>query len=405
MKRTILSGHVRWILPAFLLFFVCAGLSGEDQQEAEVDRTIELKGKEYRFVPEEIRVKAGRKIRILFTNEGTISHDFHIKELDFQTEPIQPGDSVSYTFTAPTESTTLHFECKVAGHGPAGMKGTISVQADGAGSSGSSTGEHGDKSESGASSAGDRSENGEGMSHARAAERSFHKRMAERRSISLKDGWGAIEGTVVLDGERPEPYENPGSEAFKKQCGFDGAFKVHYVNVHEKTNGVRDTLVYVKKLEAGRDELLPPENARIVQHHCRFHPSVQVVRSGGALTLENSDPAVHNFNYKPTKPLNSTKGNLVQKSGKDEPKKDRIKIDTPDVYTSQCNVHPWMNGLFLAIDHSGYDVTGKKGQFRIQLPPGQYELRIRHYTLKKAKTVKVTVPEGEVRERDITLSF
>jgi len=392
-------------LPLFVLFMLSTGpVAQEETKEGDVDRTIELVGKEYKFVPNELTVESGKRIKIIFKNEGTIAHDFFIKELDFQTEPIQPGNKTSYTFTAPSSSATLHFECKVAGHGPAGMKGTISVRGTDDATSGTSPETASDGSGA-ANASGNQGGNNKTDANENNLSRAFHERMSKRRNTSLPAGWGAVRGTVTLNGNPPEPYRNEGSSAFRKQCGFDGAFEIQYVQKHEKTGGLRNTLLYVRDLNASNDALRPPKNVRIVQRHCRFHPRVQVVRTGGTITLLNEDPAVHNFKYQPTKPLNSTRGNLIQKQGTDGPRKDEITIGTMDVYASQCNVHPWMNGLFLSIDHPGYDVTGKRGQFRIPLPPGTHDLRVRHYTEKKAKTVKVTVKEGEVTDRSIDLSM
>ncbi len=389
-----------------VLFTMIVGtaLPAEEKPGDKPDRVLEITGTEYQFKPDKFTVKAGETVKIVFKNKGTISHDFFIKELDFQTDPIQPGNKVNYTFTAPESSSTLHFECKVAGHAPAGMKGTIQVKNDGTDASREkkAVSKKSNKKEQ----KNDQSASSDPKSKPSEAEKltqSLHNRMAERRQADLKSGWGVVTGTVKLSGEKPAPYKNPGTKAFEKQCGFEGAIEIQYVQVNQQTKGIQDTLVYVETVDAVHENLLPPKQAKVLQKHCRFHPHVQVVRTGGTLELLNSDPAVHNFNYKPTSDNNFVKGNIVQQAASNKPKQDQIDVGTTDVYSSQCNVHPWMNGMFLAIDHHGYDVTGKKGTYRIQLPPGTYTLHVRHYTQKKAKTVQVTVPKGDEKQKNISL--
>jgi len=99
-----------------------------DGGDDEDVKTVHVEGKEYAFVPDHFTVKTGQSVEVVFENSGTITHDFHILELDLHSDPIQPGEQVRYTFEAPEEAGTLHFECKVRGHPMAGMKGTITVE-------------------------------------------------------------------------------------------------------------------------------------------------------------------------------------------------------------------------------------------------------------------------------------
>ncbi len=375
-----------------------------EESDQDVDRSIELIGKEYKFEPNELEVQAGRRIEIVFRNEGTIAHDFHIKELDFKTEPIQPGNQTAYTFTAPESDTTIQFACKVAGHEPAGMKGKIVVKEP---STAEKTGNN--SSEDGSTSAEEErgSEDSEKKTSSIGTKQDnmFRKRFQERREADLREGWGAVQGTVVLDGEKPEPYKNEGAEVFEKQCDLHGAFEVHHVQVNEDNGGLKGTLVYVREVDSVRQSLRPPETVRIVQEKCRFHPSVQVVRTGGRLKLINADPSVHNFKYDSLGELSFGSGNITQRGNSDQSVVDHVKVDAPGVYGSVCNVHPWMNGLFLAIDHHAYDVTGEKGTFQIQLPPGEYTFHVQHYTQQSPKQVNVTVPKGRVKDTTVSLDL
>lgn len=377
------------------------------QSSPDVDRTIELTGKEYKFEPQQVDVQTGERVKIIFKNEGTIAHDFHIKELEFKTEPIQPGNSTTYTFTASEEPTTLKFACKVAGHEPAGMNGQIKVRKgnDKSTSNSSSEQKTTESSEEGDGKTDQKNDGEQKLTLGEKANQHARKQFKKRRNAKLKDGWGAVKGQVVLEGKQPEPYQNEGAKVFENQCDLEGSFKIQHVQVNEENQGIRDALVYVKDLDAKHTDLLPPKTSRIVQDKCLFHPSVQVIRTGGSIELVNNDPAVHNFKYDGLGDSNFEQGNLTQRGASGKTVVDRIQIKTPGVYSSICNVHPWMNGLFLAVDHHAYDVTGNSGKFRIQLPPGTYTFHVRHYTQKEAKTVKVNIPEGKEIEKEIKVKL
>lgn len=397
------------ILFAVVLAFPMLNKQSEAQGQSsgsDVDRTIELIGTEYKFEPQNLEVQTGENVKIVFKNEGTIAHDFHIKQLGFKTEPIQPGNSTSYTFTAPDEPTDLTFACKVAGHEPAGMTGQIRVKNGDQSSSRTEPSDSNQKPSGDEANSSDQKERGkENISAGQQADRTNRDRLRERRNAELKDGWGAVSGRIVLNGEQPEPYKNEGTEIFEKQCDLEGSFEIQHVQVDGDTRGIRDALVYVKQVDSVHKDLLPPKTSTIIQDKCRFHPSVQVLRTGGEIKLVNRDPSVHNFKYDGLGAANFAQGNLTQRGASGKTVVDRIQVKTPGVYSSVCNVHPWMNGLFLAVDHHAYDVSGTDGQFSVQLPPGTHTLRIRHYTHEEAKTVEVTIPEGKTVSKDVKLQL
>ena len=62
-----------------------------------------------------------------------------------------------------------------------------------------------------------------------------------------------------------------------------------------------------------------------------------------------------------------------------------------------CNTHPWMRGWMVVTDEAAA-VTGADGRFTIDnVPPGTYELRLWHESLKSAPQ-KITVTGGKTTD-------
>lgn len=90
-------------------------------------REIEVSGDEYRFAPKQIAAKAGEKLRIKFTNNGTLPHNFTIAELGVATRTISPGQSETVEFTVEAD-TALTFYCSIGSHRALGMEGELTIE-------------------------------------------------------------------------------------------------------------------------------------------------------------------------------------------------------------------------------------------------------------------------------------
>ncbi len=106
--------------------------AGEEEgtDEEAPAKEITVSGTEYSFSPDTIRVQPGQEVRVTFENTGSIGHDFVVEGLDVGTEVIEPGNTDSVTFTAPSSSGEypMTFLCSVPGHQEAGMEGTLIVE-------------------------------------------------------------------------------------------------------------------------------------------------------------------------------------------------------------------------------------------------------------------------------------
>ena len=132
MKRKLLFV---WLLTTIVLS-ACG--SGKPSIEIKVAMT------DFAFTPSKYTVAAGEEITLNAMHEGLVEHDFVIMKLNtdvgghFTEEDlenvywqvkIQPGESQTVAFTAPSEPGTYQIVCGMAGHVEAGMVGQLEVVA------------------------------------------------------------------------------------------------------------------------------------------------------------------------------------------------------------------------------------------------------------------------------------
>jgi hypothetical protein len=133
----------------------------------------------------------------------------------------------------------------------------------------------------------------------------------------------------------------------------------------------------------------------IMNEKCRFSPRVQIVRPNSSITTSSTDPILHTTNAQ-------LDGGKVLFN---------VAVPVPGIKISKavtsrglvrlsCNTHPWMRGWLLVTDEAAA-VTGADGVFALNdVPPGTYDLRVWHESLKGA-TQKVTVTP----DRPLTVNF
>ena len=134
-------------LPALVLLAACGSDDGGPAlASAGEDRTIEIEMRDIAFSPAEVDVRTGEKIRFVFTNRGTLTHDAFIGDAAAQERhekdmrsghdhgdgdggnavTVKPGKQAQlvYTFDRPGQ---LLIGCHEPGHYPGGMKVTVNV--------------------------------------------------------------------------------------------------------------------------------------------------------------------------------------------------------------------------------------------------------------------------------------
>ena len=106
--------------------------------------TIDVTMTDFHFEPMDFTVPAGQEITINATNNGAVEHEFVIfnfgmnagekfgdedEENIYWEVEVQPGQSTTSTFTAPTEPGDYYVTCGIEGHLEAGMTAKLTVVA------------------------------------------------------------------------------------------------------------------------------------------------------------------------------------------------------------------------------------------------------------------------------------
>ena len=93
---------------------------------AQQETTINIAGTEYGFTPKSINLEAGKSVKIVYKNTGTLPHDLVITELGVRTKVINQGKEDTISFT-PDKSGTYTFFCSVGNHRQRGMEGSLRI--------------------------------------------------------------------------------------------------------------------------------------------------------------------------------------------------------------------------------------------------------------------------------------
>ena len=103
--------------------------SANEENMAKPDQILKeftVKGSNFAFAPNSLRVAKGDRVRLTFVNENG-THDWKLDEFNAATNIIKGGNSETIEFTA-DKTGTFEFYCSVGSHRAMGMKGTLIVE-------------------------------------------------------------------------------------------------------------------------------------------------------------------------------------------------------------------------------------------------------------------------------------
>lgn len=135
-----------------------------------------------------------------------------------------------------------------------------------------------------------------------------------------------------------------------------------------------------------------PRDPVITNERCRFGPRVQLTRPKSSVRTTSRDPILH------TTQAQEASGRSIFNVALPMPGLNIARpIGAAGVVRLSCNTHPWMRGWMIVTDEAAA-VSGADGRFTIDtVPPGTYEARVWHESLKGAPQ-KITVVAGKPTE-------
>jgi plastocyanin len=124
------AGAVAIAVPAVsMLLAACGGGGGGGGTSGGGGGKITIEMSEYKYNPSTITVSPGASVTVTLKNAGTLQHDFHCDQINPTGSPlVDPGKSLDFTFTAPSQAGTYDFWCTVPGHKELGMVGKLEVK-------------------------------------------------------------------------------------------------------------------------------------------------------------------------------------------------------------------------------------------------------------------------------------
>lgn len=211
------------------------------------------------------------------------------------------------------------------------------------------------------------------------------------QSMEVTNG-GTIKGTVTFAGAIP-PRQKVQITKDVQVCGNVPHYKEDLV----VTGNRRIANVVVRITNVNKGKSIDALGAEFVldQDGCTFKPHVVLVPAGAELSILNSDGILHNVHTFSEK---NTPINVAQPKFK---KKITQTFNEPEYIRVACDVHNWMGGYIVVVDHPYYAITDENGHFELtDVPAGTYILEYWQETL-GTRTAEVTVTEGGTVEANI----
>ncbi len=225
---------------------------------------------------------------------------------------------------------------------------------------------------------------------------------------------GTIQGRVVFDAALPPREMQPGFE--NPQCkDAPKEQQIKQAWIVGNNRGVANVVVYLKPprgkfFHYDQATMKPKEDAVLDQPFCTFIPHVlacfpsypefneaekklEYKPTGQKVLVKNAARFAHNARFGARggiggNPLVPPKGII-----------DLTDILKPDVYTFQCNYHPWMTAFVWVFEHPYSFITKEDGHFALKnVPIGvDLDLVVWHEAKGNFLTTQIKLKKGEVK--------
>jgi plastocyanin len=115
----------------------------------------------------------------------------------------------------------------------------------------------------------------------------------------------------------------------------------------------------------------PAKHAVMLQKNKMFTPHIMPVVAGTTIDFPNGDPIFHS--------AFSTYGGQIFDLGLYAPGTSKsVRFRRPGIVRVFCNIHPSMSAVILVLPTPYFVVTQRDGSFRLDVPPGSYDLDVFH---------------------------
>ncbi|MCZ6801903.1 MAG: carboxypeptidase-like regulatory domain-containing protein [Nitrospirae bacterium] len=227
---------------------------------------------------------------------------------------------------------------------------------------------------------------------------------------------GTIKGRVTLSGKPPDPkafnlVTYPDPEYCGKISNGHG-WRLLRDFVVAEDGALQGVVVFLEDVKVGKTFSL--SIPRIEARNCQFLPFTTVIRSGHGVEVVNMDPVMHDIQAYETSRKNGTRV-LFNSPLPFNPRHDRRDLHATHghkpgrslvqqfqlnkgrkTFVMQCGFHAYMESWAFAVDNPYYGFTDSKGGFVIEdIPPGSYDVRAWHPSVKKEIRTHVVVNPNE----------
>ncbi len=151
-----------------------------------------------------------------------------------------------------------------------------------------------------------------------------------------------------------------------------------------------DVIVFLRP-GAGRAQ--SPQTLVIDQINCQFEPRIALVPVGSTVLFRNSDALLHNVHVRDESGATVANYTMPIRGQRTPP----IRLEKAGVYRVGCDAgHHWMNAWVRVFDHRAASLTDEQGRFRLQAPPGRYQIVAWHPDLGQVERDVVLTDEADV---------
>jgi hypothetical protein len=188
----------------------------------------------------------------------------------------------------------------------------------------------------------------------------------------LADGYGTVTGQFVLEGDIPElkPLVAKGDAGAKDSavCAKEGVPDESLV-IDPATKGIANVFVYMPKAPSDIAPELRESKEKVVkfdQIGCHFIPHTLILRTDQTVAILSGDSVLHNTHVVGVRNPGENQTISLDRVGTTKwtfPQAERMPIMV------KCDIHPWMRGWWLVLDHPYAAISGKDGTFTIEKVP------------------------------------